>query len=431
MPPTAVRPVVPGPGTIQPKVGFEFETAWELAGTRLGSGAPAGATNEIAVPTKKRLLGEGGWSLHADFNKTKVAEFVTDPVEEEDEFDLRMQMASLDSFSSKLVTATGVAGRGGTWVKLKDFPSGELWIKKGDPGMNASPQMTAGIRLDRMIPLMNAMSKQRNLLGPQELLNKPSGEGAEKIARLMRDATKRAEDFYAGLSISEKAAPGMNLFAGAIALLGLYALLGKEHGELEYAKELSPLMARTNLGKLPDSVKQHPKFRTGIRQVAGIKASEVDRPLFRQGFQDKSATGPTFKKWIEGIKAGDDPLRAFSADQMSNLNRLEGVGPDTLFEEDRVQGVIVELRGMQEGLPRDKWATLAYHLQDYIKHLNSSTDAGTYGPSNAYPVAPAVAPVVAVGGARTIPNLGSATLRPVSTKVTSAFFAAPVDTRVV
>lgn len=434
LPPSSSRSGFPGAGTIQPKVGFEFETSWELALTKAGTGVPNGG-NEIPLPAKKKLFGQEGWSLHADFNKTKVAEFVTDPVEESDGFGLMMQVSNLESYTSDIVASDGVAGRGGDWVKLKENKDAELWIKKGDADMKAAPQVTAGIRLDRMIPLMKAMSKGRNLPGPQELLNKPTGEGAEKIARLMREATKRAEEYYAGLSTTEKAAPGMNLFAGAIALLGLYALLGKEHAQLEYAKELSPLMARTNLGKLPDSVKNHPKFRTGIRHVAGIKASEINLKLFRQGFQGTTVTGPTFKEWIAGIKSGDDPLRALSANQMSNLDRLEGVGPTTLnfdtFEEDfEAQGLIVELRGMQEGLPYNKWHTLAYRLHEYIKHLNSSTDDGKYAASNAYPSGPAVAPVHAPTN-RTIPGLGSANLRPVNTKVTSDYYAKPVEGRVV
>jgi len=424
----------PNSSAIQPKVGFEFETSWELAATTRGSGVPNGA-NETALPVKVPLVKRDGWALTADFNKTKVAEFVTDPIEESDGFTLLMQMNTLRNVTSGMVAADGTAGRDGDWIKLKQNSTAELWIKKGDADMKAAPQMTAGVRLDRMIPLMKAMSKNRNLPGPQELLNKPTGEGAEKIARLMREATKRAEEYFASLSVPEKTAPGMNQFAGTIALLGLYALLGKEHGQLEYAKELSPLMARTNLGKLPASVRTHGKLGRGVMYVANIPEGDLDQKLFRQGFSDGSFGGPTFRAWITGIKRGDDPLRAFSGDQMSNLDRLEGVGPTTLnfdtFEEDfEAQGLIVELRGMQEGLPHDKWPTLAYHLREYIVHLNSSTDGGGYQTSNAYPT-PVPAPVLVAPQTRVIPGMGSSTLRPVTTNIKSTYFDPSVERRIV
>ena len=431
--PGTVTQQTPASGTIQPKVGFEFETAWELANTTKGTGVP-NTGNEIDLPVKVKLFGKDGWSVHADFNGTKVAEFVTDPVEESDGFELMMQMSSLESFTDKIVKAPGVAGRGGNWVKLRADDTAETWIKKGDAEMKAAPQMTTGVRLDRMIPLMKAMSKGRNLAGPQELLNKPKGEGAEKIARLMREATKRAEEYFNGLATEEKTKPGMDQFAGAIALLGLYALLGKEHVDLEYAKELSPLMARTNLGKLPANIRSYYKggkgFGQGIMHVAGIPEGEIDQKLFRRAFKGETdPSGPTFREWIVGIKSGDDPLRAFSGGQMSNLDRLEGVGKttlnfDTFEEEHEAQGLIVELRGMQEGLPHNKWHTLAYHLREYMAKLNQSTDEGTYASSGAYPSAPVLAPV---GVARTV-NVGGGqvTLKPVVTKVKENYYGDPV-----
>ncbi len=374
--------------SIQRKVGFEFETFWELAATDQKGPPGAVGVTEKPVPIKKTLGKGKGWTLHADSNQKPVAEFVTDPIEEPEIVDLWLATAALETGVDNLLGSTFVPGRNGEWAKIKSFPGEgvDLWIQKGDVEVKAAPQMTAGFRLDRLPKLMQLMGR-RHEKGAQQLLNKPQGEGAEKIAGLLRKAARRAEifcrtdDVTTPLGTFPRPKPLDADFQGAIALLGAYALLGSEHAPLSYAKELSPLMSRTNLGFLPANVRSNPALGEGVQFVAELSA--LDDKLFRNGFDVKGVPtaaeagkrvdhveylGPTVRAWLGAISAGNDPLQALSDGDMSNLDRLEGVetklgaGPLT----HGAQGLIVELRGMQEELPYKAWAKLAEELFAFV-----------------------------------------------------------------
>lgn len=101
-----------GAAPLQRKVGFEFETSWEMTATEQNSGI------QKALPIKEALVAENGWSLHADFNKTSVAEFVTDPVEESDWLALFSQLDALETYTGGLVANPGRAGLGGNWIRV-------------------------------------------------------------------------------------------------------------------------------------------------------------------------------------------------------------------------------------------------------------------------------------------------------------------------
>jgi hypothetical protein len=297
---------------------------------------------------------------------------------------------------------------------------------------------------------MKAMSHKRHKAGSRELLNKPAGEGADKVVKVMRQSVARAEKFCKDLVIEYgtipapliggKSKPSMDpRFPGILALLGLYARLGQHHAILEYSKELSPLMSRTNLGVLPLELRNHYKLLEGILYVS--EAPNKDARLFKEGFKSGS-WGPTIGEWVQGIQNGDDPLRG----EMSNLPRMEGVAPivDLVMNNNHeiiatelryaAQGIIVELRGMQEGLPRNKWLEVAENLREFVAALNASpesykaeyTSTGAYG--NAPPIAvpnqapPGVAvPPQAISGAAVF----GVALRPTRTKETrfAEFFA--------
>ncbi len=384
-----------GAAPLQRKVGFEFETSWEMAATEHNAGT------KKALPIKEALVAEDGWSLHADFNKTPVAEFVTDPVEESDWLELFSQLNAMETYTGNLVSAAGRAGEGGTWVNVLSSAEKDVWIKKGDAEMRAAPQMTAGFRLERIPEIMKAMGG-RHKPGSKQLLAKPEGEGAEKLAQLMNKARNKADAFCRQLDQNPEFEPLSGLrvspptpeFKGVLSLLGLYALLGQEHAPLDYAKELSPLMARTNLGKLPLAVRTHGKLLEGVLYVAGTR--DANGKLFKHGFKQEDRTvmlGPTIKQWLDGIQKGDDPLRQFSGGVMSALTHMEGVGTTQTVKEagegydfqHAAQGMIIEFRGMKEGLPRTRWGALAEQLRVFVADINDTSKApDVYAPLDDY-----------------------------------------------
>lgn len=385
----------PAPNPVaQRAVGFEFETSWEMAATERDPSAP-GTVRMVEMPIKQQITGSDGWQLHADFNKTPVAEFITDPVDEDEWLGLFDQMNALEDATGRIVKAQGKGPD--HWIKISSKDTKSFWMKKGDPEMRAAPQMTAGVRLDRLISLMRAMSWKRNRPGARELLNKPRGEGAEKLALLMNGAASRAEAFCKNLATGKVSGiPAQTVderLVGVLAFLGLYVLLGQKHAPLDYAKELSPLMARTDLGLIPNELRNHAAILDGVMYVGDVQGA--DRLLFASGFNIKGRVemvGPTIKEWIDGIQGGSDPLRVLSENQMSNLDRMEGVnrkarvGPSEIEYVHQAQGLIVELRGMREELPRTKWSTVAEKLQAYIKGLNNPSESPShYAGSEAYP----------------------------------------------
>lgn len=265
--------------------------------------------------------------------------------------------------------------------------------------MRAAPQMTAGFRLERIPEIMKVMGA-RHQEGAKQLLAKPEGEGVEKLAQLMNKARSKADTFCRQLALHPETEPLLGLpiplppeFKGVLSLLGLYALLGQEHAPLDYAKELSPLMARTNLGKLPEAVRTHTKLLEGVLFVAGT--DDENGRLFKSGFKEGNAVvarGPTIKAWITGIRLGDDPLRQFSGNVMSALPRMEGVDT-TQTVNDRegydfqhaAQGLIIEFRGMKEDLPRTRWGELAEKLRLFVQDVNDTSKApDVYAPLDNY-----------------------------------------------
>jgi hypothetical protein len=293
--------------------------------------------------------------------------------------------------------------------------------------MNGNPQATAGVRLDRVEELM-----ERTVGGPTAGPHAP-GLGVP-MARLELGAQSLPEFQRVGDAPGQVRAGIVNYVAGyagggvlpvgfpSDALVGLCSLLltyiRGAGGVLPYAKQIAPLMARTDFGTIfttdvppnEQAFLSHSggvRFRNLFRQIlthVGVVGG-LTAPLFALEPQETAALGLnisgqlTRNAWLSGITQGNDRLTRFtfpSAPERPYLQGLGGLqhiqGPDPTGG--GVLRPVLELRRIQQNILPHDFTEIAMGIYDYIVALNAA------GPG-AHP-----APYARVARAQKQPKLG-------------------------
>jgi hypothetical protein len=353
---------------VQRDVGFEFQTGWGIR-----ERFPYRAYNR-----QETIRDYGLFKLTADEANTPLGaeiEFVVNHVPEDQPARMRTALEYLenlaremnkfkDSFMFKLSDATKVAADDKVEVHPTVKQHGE---------MMANPQVTGGVRLDKMTTMFKDLSKPsgQHSTAQHELVATGGGPGlgaaADKVANLKVN----------GQDASDKC-------KGLVALLVTYLMMGKKYvadravkmPTLNYAKASLTLLARTDFAEmfthLPqeerDFFSRHPaEFEQLVLDAEGTNLNPKRRVLERGVHNER--VGPTRRAWLLGIAGGNDLMKKSTDERLFGYgelgNKKDDVGPGRAEP-----GEILEFRTMGKSVPWDEWLPMGERIFAYIADLN-------------------------------------------------------------
>lgn len=366
---------------VQRKVGFEFEMNWNVKapGNTIGmhqaivEGTNWEATPDMAAhpnPLERHYTGWGN------------LEYVTGAFDES-----LLGRGRLETTLDEIVELTNsMAGRWGSIRRPDDsiHLSSEIrgpvrWaaatpqerrndiliVRNGD-GPTASPQMTAGIRLENLPGVFTELGQApqvgvANTYGrdPTAVGGVPSAARA-RIAQVHARATQQA----ALVQNHEMNATQRRIYEGAIAHIALIVALGQLVDVGTNEKYLSPLLSRTNFGDLPPFVRRHPTFKADVLIASG-RATIDDWGTVRDQQLFSASPGMaqrTIDSWLTAIRNGNDPLRW---GREGDLNRWLPQQVGSL--PNRSIGHVFEFRGVSNELPVAEWKDWALAQFDHVR----------------------------------------------------------------
>jgi hypothetical protein len=411
-----------GESVVQRKVGFEIEVQGDVQ--RSGDDAVVGLDSEeseeeqyfsLAAPllttkpirparrksgrapiTKGDTMHAGaGWTLTPDGGEGNwYPEFITQAV---DETKRPLQLATIVRDLVRYAQA---------WKPRKMYELDKGYRLRIAFPVRGSFQVTGGIRIDRLVDLLEEMA------GLSERLVKDSDRGKnpkdrdsgsesdEDRPELKEEIVDSYEGSYAQLENQAlrtatgkaRAAGRSAKYQGLVALLGSYVagqrVRGEEGGAPSSAKHLLPLMSRTNLGVVRAAVGDMPTFDIFVRDVAKagrLPSTAGKEKLFPFGLSGGASAARTIdaqpditvRTWLQGIFGGRDlewsETRASGGAEFG----MEKVGPAQArclpcLPPKREMGAIVELRNLLEEIPLDRWEEFAGSLAAAFEALNES-----------------------------------------------------------
>jgi hypothetical protein len=167
----------------------------------------------------------------------------------------------------------------------------------------ASVQMTAGVKLERMPYLFYQLATPGSMES-KILLERYNGDpsGNAPFADALQGAVQALKGSFAVIRLT-KNSPAYNKYLGAVTFLAHVLKRGAETSDLDQAKYLSPLLSRTNLGRLATVYKSD---KDGFKEDV-LKASS------RSGADLLFPYSPLLKKitindWLDALIAGNDPI---------------------------------------------------------------------------------------------------------------------------
>lgn len=364
-------------------IGFEFETS------DLVVKAPA-HTLEMHVPF---LVGTG-WGLYLDvmlspmeltgnasskFRSWGDVEFVVDAVPETGQLDrLNVTFNEISRFVANLYKAKPWTSKDVLLHKV-DFGPGVNWspqvlkateenrklitIEIRQKVVTAAPQVTAGLKLGALLPLIEYMGREV----------KPGDFRIDFLGKARTTARQKIYSAAAGLAslrtLPDRYSPlQQQEYQGAVAQLSDVIVWARVLKDVGHEKYLTPLLSRTNYGQLPEFIRQHRNFKKDVVECAAVlldKGAGVTL-LRTDPFLNKTQPSAlTVGQWLQAIIMGEDPLRwGQKKGDPRWLPQL--VGP----ERNQGWGMVFEFRGIEEGLPVDDWKRFATSKVPFIAGVN-------------------------------------------------------------
>ena len=366
-------------------IGFEFETS------DLVVKAPAN-TLAMHVPF---LVGTG-WGLYLDvmlsrsshtgnasskFRTWGDVEFVVDAVEESSGLDsLNTTFREIEQFIANLLKAKSWTSKDVLLHKV-NFGPGVTWspqalgARKEDRELitieihqkvvTAAPQVSAGIKLGALLPLIQYMGREVKVGDFRlDFLGKARSDFRQKLYAASAALASTAELGGSFTPLQQQE------YQGVVAQLTDVIVWARLLKDIEHEKYLTPLLSRTNYGLYPDFIRTHRPFKQDVIERAAIlldKAAGItlDRA---DPFLCKSTPQPSalsVGQWLQHIIMDEDPL--FWGQKRGDPRwNPQLVGPSS----NRGWGTVFEFRGIAEGLPSAQWKTFATARLPFIAGLN-------------------------------------------------------------
>lgn len=446
--------------TIQRAVGFEFETGWYIrksdpklitrtlrggilgtaTSTLVGIGSTIMNTSPNWIPltfagaiigglsgfnyallpesaVSRRLLkgekviSQKGFTMEADdAGEESEIEFVVQPPIEE--------RAGENSVKDVMDRVVGLANSLNRYKDEQQFSLNNVTKNNNDaaytifPKMGsiaANPQVTAGVRLDRINAFANHAKEPRSVAN--RLLSMNGNEGK---AFILYNSYAQGAVAYAKNQSSKKLLRVSSDLTGLVTLLISYLIAGADYADksvdvyyrsLPYIKHLTILMARTDFAtlfkQLPKNeqvyFKQNPgkwldMIMNGAKRVeskdwsdgiAGKVVERKKRPEDDEDYEDFPVS-VSREDWLYGLLNGYDLMSASYYNSMTKYGRemkdeLEGMGKlgskvDKVGKDKKTieSAGIFEFRKVEDNMPLDKWCEFAIDAYNYIVKLNNT-----------------------------------------------------------
>ena len=366
---------------VQRDVGFEFEMNWAVI-------APS---NTIGMDTA--IMQGTGWHAEPDMKPLPQAliqgghyggygnlEFITDafPETANGRFGLAFAVNEIVGLVCRIGSSWySLSGWG--QVRLADFIAHpiawgpvtanlpnerkrDIWIDRKDSAGTASPQMSAGIRLEKVADVIGLMGapaiNQPDLYGRQVVNSQARTRLTNVVGRAQTQSQARNATFA---NADEQAR-----YKGALAHLGSILELASLAQNVEKTKYLHPLLSRTNFGLLPAGIRNHANLIEDVIIASGLgNAITWNNVLNHQLFPNsQNLSTQTVGQWLNAVIAGNDPLNWGQTGNLARWNPAV-VGPVG----HQSQGHVYEFRGIQPGgLPVDRWLSWALDRFDYVRN---------------------------------------------------------------
>jgi|GEM_PF-5986874 len=333
----------------------------------------------LAIVKGIPLLNGLGWDMTNDGGEM---EFATVPFAETDVDTARMVMNDLTAFTGQLVALSGRY----RLIPLVWFDNSTVLgmvaaIVPGAPEMPAVPQLTAGIDLAKITGAFAQMGTPNTQANQRFTRNRGATLGA--VANNLPNRLQNDSAAYRGI----------------VTLMATYVAQSAVVPGVKTEKDITPVMARTNLGvalaRTPERqnadgnnlalAQLKTKLETDVIDTATAATANsrrmipinADFRLFPQKFGSgldpeelASRSGPSIRQWAEGVVDGVDRtsvggfLERVTARSMGAFQFTEDVGPNDQ------PGIIVEFRDLPRDLPRDQWTQWVVTMMQAIATFN-------------------------------------------------------------
>lgn len=278
------------------------------------------------------------------------------------------------------------------WADLKLFVTPEL---------KAHPQVTAGIRLDKLLETFELISKADY----KEIGDKNKQGLAHQLGFYKKKSKKHRGTIKSAVGVGKRAkekslSPNLQ---GFLTIIAEYIIGWQKAGKLEkrtpYAKNCTPIMGRTNLATVFTQVlneKEREIFRKlvqdekALTEMFDLGENLLEKNLFGQAAPNDVTEEELNEEQKENLKKKNLPqptkfkvknFLSSLADKESIDLSSEDYGPqaigsqdeekDTIIDEkNQVKGIAVELRKLRGEVPLKDWKTFALHAFDLTELIN-------------------------------------------------------------
>lgn len=366
-----------GDATLQRAIGFEFQTGWGIQERQPRKWWQFMNARQYRPYNRQEVVADyGTFRLTADEAQTALGaeiEFVVPHIEEDQRAQMDTALRNLEDLARRLNgyrtrnaftlnQASGRATESNVEVQPKIKQAGIL---------AANPQVTGGIRLDRIQRLFAELGVTAGAhhQARHDLASTGGGPGLGLAATAVANLTVN------GLPASAKC-------KGLVAMLVTYLKMGRRQvavginqPTLNYGKASLTLLARTDYHGmfllLPGAEQLHlslhpDEFEDMVLTAAGNldpAANVIERGIHGV------PVNITRTAWLQGIAGGADILKEVTDARLFGFGSLDantdGVGP-ALAE----SGAVLEFRTMGRDVPWTRWRPMGMRIFDYLVALN-------------------------------------------------------------